>query len=441
MVIDTTVAIRISISLIHMGNSNISPPIIIIGAGIVGLALAQALKKEGIPFQIFERDESLDHRSAGWGITIHWALKALENCLPGDLFARIDEVQVDPEQGRQDTGRFLFLDLETLKPRFIIPPNPRKRIIRSKFRRLLAEGLEIQWGKSLSSFVPSVSSGGGGEGESEEKGITVNFTDGTSVHGAILIAADGSNSKTRSLLLGDAAAALHQLPVRLLGVTATFSAAEMTPLRAIDPLFFQGAHPGTGDFMWFSALSTPETNGSAGSSQPFYEAQINLSWVVKGPEDGVPATNSERLVKMKEMVRRGTGFHAVLRRAVEGLPDDTHVLEIKLADWPTMKWEGNGLVTLLGDAAHAMTMYRGEAANHGLLDASNLKEQLKLWYSGLKTKRQAIEDFETEMRQRTHEAVLLSRQASLDAHDIVNLGADSPLVSSRARVMIPGSKA
>jgi hypothetical protein len=84
---------------------------------------------------------------------------------------------------------------------------------------------------------------------------------------------------------------------------------------------------------------------------------------------------------------------------------------------------------------------RGEAANHGLLDASKLKDQLKLWCSGSKTKRQAFGDFEAEMRQRTHEAVLLSRQACLDAHDIANLGPDSPLVSSRARVMEPGSKA
>ncbi|KAI1153185.1 hypothetical protein F4825DRAFT_416254 [Nemania diffusa] len=414
-----------------MEPTNTQQPIIIVGAGIVGLTLAQALKKEGIPFRLFERDENLDHRSAGWGITIHWALHALESCLPADLFARIDEVQVDPEQGRQDTGRFLFLDLETLKPRFVIPPNPRKRIIRGKFRALLASGLEIHWGKALTSFAPDASG----------DGVTVGFADGSSARGAMLIAADGSSSKARMLLLGAEAAALRPLPVRFMGLTAAFSEEEIRPLRAIDPLFFQGAHPATGDFLWFSVLSTPETNGSVGAAAPYYEAQVNFSWLARGPGDEVPATDQERLARVKEIVRRGTGFHGVLRRAFEGLPDGTRVREIKLADWPTMKWEGNGLVTLLGDAAHPMTMYRGEAANHGLLDASKLKEQLKLWHSGSKTKRQALEDFETEMRQRTHEAVLLSRQACLDAHDIANLGPDSPLVSSRARVMEPGSKA
>ncbi|KAI1422614.1 hypothetical protein F5Y12DRAFT_761973 [Xylaria sp. FL1777] len=408
-------------------------PIIIIGAGIIGLTLAQSLKKEGVPFELYERDEALDHRSPGWGITIHWALDALKKCLPEDVFTRIDDVQVDPEQGRQDTGRFLLLDLETLQPRYVIPPSPRRRIHRSKFRALLTAGLDIHWGKTLSSFAPSDDSGDGG--------IVAKFTDGTEVHGAMLVGADGSNSRARTVLFGNndndddtaAAAALHALPVRFMGVTATLSAAAIAPLRAIDPLLFKGTHPASGVFMWFSVLSTPETNGTA-----LFEAQINLSWILRGPEDEVPAAESDRLARLKEMAR---GFHPVLRGAVEDIPDGTPVQEIRIADWPTAEWRGDGLVTLLGDAAHAMTMYRGEAANHGFLDAKNLAEQLKLWHDGVKTQRQALEDYEAEMRPRTREAVLLSRQACLDAHDLTNLGPDSPLVSKRARILEPGLKA
>ncbi|KAI3324525.1 FAD/NAD(P)-binding domain-containing protein [Xylariaceae sp. AK1471] len=418
-------------------------PIIIVGAGIVGLTLAQGLKMEGIPFQIYERDEAVDQRSSGWGITIHWALEALESCLPQELYKKIDGVQVDPEQGRQDTGRFLFLDLETLKPRYIIPPSPRKRINRSKFRALLTEGLnyDIHWGKSLSSFSLSPSVDGNGNGN----GVTVTFTDETTVQGSMLIAADGSNSKTRHLLLSEAGQ-LNPLPARFMGVTVVLSEEKIKPLRSIDPLLFLGSHPGTGHFMWFSVLSTPEANGSSstgtrtGTAGPYYEAQINLSWLVKGSKDDeeVPATDFERLARMKAMAQ---GFHVVLRRAIENIPDGTPVQVIKLEDWPTMEWEGDGMVTLLGDAAHAMTMYRGEAANHGFTDAAKLTEQLKLWYNGSKTQEQALRDFEIEMRQRTHRAVLLSRQACLDAHDINHLGPDSPVVSMRARVLEPGLKA
>jgi 2-polyprenyl-6-methoxyphenol hydroxylase-like FAD-dependent oxidoreductase len=46
------------------------PHILIVGAGLGGLLLAQALKKKGIPFDIFERDESLTARFQGYAVAI-----------------------------------------------------------------------------------------------------------------------------------------------------------------------------------------------------------------------------------------------------------------------------------------------------------------------------------------------------------------------------------
>ena len=74
-------------------------PLIIIGAGLVGLTLAQGLKRAGFNFQIYDRDNDIDERPAGWGITMHWALPSLEACLPPELFARIPAIQVDPVAG------------------------------------------------------------------------------------------------------------------------------------------------------------------------------------------------------------------------------------------------------------------------------------------------------------------------------------------------------
>lgn len=74
-------------------------PIIVVGAGLVGLTLAQALKTAGLPFEIYDRDGSIDERPAGWGITMHWALPALEACLPPRLFAQLPSIQVDPVEG------------------------------------------------------------------------------------------------------------------------------------------------------------------------------------------------------------------------------------------------------------------------------------------------------------------------------------------------------
>ncbi len=45
----------------------------------------------------------------------------------------------------------------------------------------------------------------------------------------------------------------------------------------------------------------------------------------------------------------------------------------------------------------------------------------------------AIEKYETEMRDRTSWAVLMSRQACLDAHDFKNLNKESAILARRTR--------
>lgn len=45
--------------------------VLIIGAGLGGLGLAQSLRKQGITFEVFERDETENSRSQGWAIGLH----------------------------------------------------------------------------------------------------------------------------------------------------------------------------------------------------------------------------------------------------------------------------------------------------------------------------------------------------------------------------------
>ena len=54
-----------------MANSKDKPRVLIIGAGLGGMALAQALRGRGIEFQIFERDDYDGARSQGWAITLY----------------------------------------------------------------------------------------------------------------------------------------------------------------------------------------------------------------------------------------------------------------------------------------------------------------------------------------------------------------------------------
>lgn len=45
--------------------------ILIAGAGLGGLCLAQCLRKQGISFEVFERDENEHSRPQGWAIALH----------------------------------------------------------------------------------------------------------------------------------------------------------------------------------------------------------------------------------------------------------------------------------------------------------------------------------------------------------------------------------
>ncbi|KAM3511874.1 hypothetical protein MY11210_004492 [Beauveria gryllotalpidicola] len=397
-------------------------PVLIIGAGVVGLALAHGLKKHGIPFEIYERDDHIDARPHGWAITLHWALPFLQELLHDETMKGIDGVQVDPSVGRNDTGNFVFLNLETLEPKFHIPPNYRRRVNREKLRKLLLRDVaaHVRWGKRLDAIDTA----------RDDHVVRARFSDGTSAEGCLLVGVEGSGSRTRKFLLPDAYQN-YQLPARLLGASLTLTAAEAQPLLRIDPLLFQGCHPSTGNYLWISLLDSPEINGTLGTGREAYKFQVIQSWLAKTPADEVPASDADRVADMQ---RRAAEFHPTLRDVVRKLtPDDAEVAEILLQDWPCQQWDNRGgRVSLAGDAAHAMTMYRGEAANHGLLDARNLCNALVKVSSGEASLKEALDSYEAEMVERTNPAALLSRQACLDAHDFHCLNENSPVLKRRA---------
>ena len=123
-------------------------PVIIIGAGIGGLLLAQQLRKSNTPYQIFERDSDFSTRGAGWGLTLHWSLPALRELLPKDLLSRLPDTYVDRAAvERNEDSTFPFFDLTTGEKKGAVPragENERIRVSREKLRQLLATGIDIE---------------------------------------------------------------------------------------------------------------------------------------------------------------------------------------------------------------------------------------------------------------------------------------------------------
>ncbi|KAI9788513.1 MAG: hypothetical protein M1816_006853 [Peltula sp. TS41687] len=413
--------------------------VLIIGAGIVGLTLAQALRKQhpSVRCTVYERDPDPTWRGAGWGLTIHWALTAFRDLLPQELVDRFEETFVDPEASRQGKGNFLFFDLRkgASEPRWKVPPADRIRVRRESLRRLLMEGVEIEWSKNLTSFT------------TDGNTVTAQFADFSSATGTLLVGCDGTRSKVRQLLCPDTYRNT-QLPVRLLGVSARYPAEQAEKVRALDPFFFQGGDPGTDAFLYFSFLTTPSSTQPDAGSNVGYTCQIITSWPYRPGFLGalhpleVPATNAERLAFMK---RLAAGWAEPIGSTIQNIPADAVAKVIALEDWPPPvrkedMWDNRGgKVTLAGDAAHAMVMFRGEAANHGVVDVSNLVSRLRAYLDGPSAALTAsladvVSAYEAEMIQRTRPGVMASRRACLDAVDYKRIDEKSPLVSRRAVV-------
>ncbi|EFQ25974.1 FAD binding domain-containing protein [Colletotrichum graminicola] len=399
-------------------------PVIIIGAGVSGLLLAQYLRKTTVPFRIYERDADLTTRGVGWGLTLHWSLPALRSLLPEDLVARLPEAYVDRAAvTRGEASAFPFFDLSTGELKGASPRAPeslRIRVTRERLRRLIATDVDIQWEKSLARY------------EEKQDSVDVFFEDGSSVTGRILVACDGGPSRVRRQLFPDQHAR-YQIPVRVLGLKVFLSPDQMAPMRELDPFFLQGTSSRNDTFLYFSMLGAPGNNDESTGQ---YSCQMCISWpnrpgfLGKQEPTDYPQTNAGKIELIKSFAE---GWSEPFRGIALGIPHDTDVKQLDLYDYPPPKGlRSKGRVVLMGDAFHAMAMYRGEGANHAILDvldfAENVTPKLDAGFTDVRT---AIDAYEDEVVARARPGVLASRRACMDAHDWPKISPTSPLLSKR----------
>ncbi|KAL2256441.1 hypothetical protein VTK26DRAFT_1649 [Humicola hyalothermophila] len=403
-------------------------PILIAGAGVSGLLLAQYLRRCGVPFRIFERDTDLATRGLGWGLTLHWSLPALRSLLPEDLVRRLPEAYVDRvavAEGRAST--FPFFDLSTGELKASTPAaaeSQRIRVSRDRFRRLLAMNIDIEWGKAVRTFETC-----------SDGTVTVQFDDGSSSEGRILVACDGSSSRIRRALFPGQPN--HQIPVRLMGVKVDCTPEEIEPLRKLDPFFLQGAASRNDSFVYFSILDAP--GNSSGLNKATYTCQLVVSWPIRNgffnqssPID-FPETNEGGILLLRKFADT---WAEPFRSLARSIPTDTEVKYLDLRDWlPPKGLRTTGHVALVGDALHPMSMYRGEGANHAIVDVQDLVELVMPALLGDPAPvelRAALDRYEDRVVARSRPAVLASRQACLDAHAWSRITDKSPLLTRRA---------
>lgn len=312
------------------------------------------------------------------------------------MWARIQSVQVDPSQPTAPKDGLYFMNAQSGEIMAVIPVQNFYRLRRRKLRGLLAEGLDIRYGKALCAIKYS----------SDGKRAKAFFEDGSSMSAGLIVGTDGARSTLRQLVLGPNSGAIRRLPFSATFVQARFSPERARYLRKFHPLYIAGINP-AGFFSFFGMHDAPDPENPEKWTFFFY-----ISWPssLKEQDEMVNWSNAQRLKQVKGFAK---SFTDPFRSAFEWLGDDHPVWHMGLTDFDPgadgHRWDNHGgRVTVAGDAAHAMTYQRGQGLNHSVTDAAKLAEAAKAFVSGKTSQPAAISSYEEEMITRAGGEVRLS---------------------------------
>jgi 2-polyprenyl-6-methoxyphenol hydroxylase-like FAD-dependent oxidoreductase len=389
----------------------------IIGGGIGGLALAQGLKKAGISVALYERDRTPTDRLQGY--RVHISPKgsvALHDCLPSDLFG----VFAATCSVRNEGFRFLSEKMEELlsiKDRGAASAIARHwSASRITLRQVLLGGLDgiVQFDRNFTRYE-----------ETADGTIVLHFADGSTAACDVLVGADGGNSHVRHQFLphaqrvdtgavGIAAKVMltdenrRRLPPRVLEGTGLV----MSPGRRS---MFIGLHEFAADAPAVPNAGIDGAPAPAGRSGALLDNTTSYVFWAYGcvrrdlergrPLEELAPPDLQRLVL--DRIRNWHPDYSVLVCASD--PTTFNVVSFKTS-MPVAPWQTRR-ITLIGDAIHSMTPYRGIGANIALRDAALLCANLKDAALGACEIEAAINDYERQMREYGFAAVRASLQA------------------------------
>ncbi|MFR9674847.1 FAD-dependent oxidoreductase [Streptomyces sp. TR06-5] len=315
-------------------------PVLIAGAGIGGLTAALALARRGLPVAVYERREGKEIVMAGSGLTI-WsnATTALGSLgLTDALLAAGEEVRGGNSVNEHERVIYTMRTARHTWPGSV----PSVSISRGDLADLLMgaceeAGVPLHLGRRCVGY------------EDGADGVTLKLEDGETVRGSVLVGADGIRSAILTQLNGG-------LPEPLYTGRSTY--------RGISPSS-EGLEPG---LVYMFHHAGTKVGGGA-----WHVGRDRAAWTLSC------ATPPGGRDEAGTLHRRATELAAPLpglpSRLVAATPPEAVIrTDIFYHDWRE-HW-GEGRVTLLGDAAHAMPTDLGQGACQAIEDGVVLADVL-----------------------------------------------------------------
>ena len=380
------------------------PHISIVGAGIGGVALGVACLHRGIPFTLFEKDAQFSARSQGYALTLQQASKALKSfgilSLEESVVSTRHLVHNTTGEVIGEWGMRKWQEERSKKPLRQTNIHISRQSLRKSLLAELHGEKKLLWGHELINIK---------EDESQKMALHFKVQEKLKkYHTDLIVGADGIRSAVRNWGIGE-----EKTPLNYLGCMVILGICSLDHIQGVAPGLLDGE----------TVFQT--ANGKERIYiMPYDKASImwQLSFPIK--EDEAKKLRDLGPEKLKEVARDCTQWHSPIPEIIvatevekiSGYP----VYDRALLDPKSL--QKHDKLTLIGDAAHPMSPFKGQGANQALLDAIALARSItKGCMPGSEWREKGIRssvlnNFESEMLKRSAVKVKDSAAAAQFLH-------------------------
>lgn len=360
------------------------PTLAIVGGGLGGLALATACRHYGIAAHVYERDAHFSQRSQGYGLTMQQAVTALAafgiDTLQDGITStkhvvhRQDGTVVGEWGLRKWGSRSSSTTAAATNNNNKAKARQNVHVARQSLRYELlqaaggANATNIHWNHRLLELKESAGSDGDGDSAAATSVMKLSFQVGDKQverHADLVIGADGIRSVVRQALIGD-----ERMPLRYLGCIVILGICELTEtVRASSELL-------DGETVFQTADGTVRIYMMPYSAT---EYMWQLSYPMDEQEAASLSKQGAHALK-EQAIAKCHSWHSpvpqILHTTPASLVSGYPVYDRALLTTDMMEPVEKRRVTLIGDAAHPMSPFKGQGANQALLDALSLARSL-----------------------------------------------------------------